>query len=152
MELKKTLVKIEIMVNLPSCLLFTIFLFMTWMFWFTLVFFVISVKLNGNRTVIGILRGFDPFMNLVLDEALEDVSPTQKNNIGMVVCHFFFFLTYLYLNIAPENLWRIYLEVLTNYISVIFLRFSKHFLVFSLEDFLEMLLNYLFFTFFYLYF
>ena len=25
-------------------------------------------------------------MNLVLDEALEDVSPTQKNNIGMVVC------------------------------------------------------------------
>ena len=61
------------------------------MFWFTLVFFVISVKLNGNRTVIGILRGFDPFMNLVLDEALEDVSPTQKNNIGMVVCHFFFY-------------------------------------------------------------
>ena len=61
------------------------------MFWFTLVFFVISVKLNGNRTVIGILRGFDPFMNIVLDEALEDVSPTQKNNIGMVVCHFSLF-------------------------------------------------------------
>ncbi|XP_066933517.1 probable small nuclear ribonucleoprotein G [Clytia hemisphaerica] len=45
----------------------------------------LSLKLNGNRTVVGILRGFDPFMNLVLDEALEDVSPTQKNNIGMVV-------------------------------------------------------------------
>lgn len=43
------------------------------------------VKLNGNRTVIGILRGFDPFMNLVIDEAVEDVSAQQKNNIGMVV-------------------------------------------------------------------
>lgn len=43
------------------------------------------MKLNGNRTVIGVLRGFDPFMNLVIDEALEDISPTQKNNIGMVV-------------------------------------------------------------------
>lgn len=33
----------------------------------------------------GVLRGFDPFMNLVLDEAVEEVSAQQKHNIGMVV-------------------------------------------------------------------
>ena len=33
----------------------------------------------------GVLRGFDPFMNLVLDEAVEEVSAQEKNNIGMVV-------------------------------------------------------------------
>ncbi|KAH9526450.1 hypothetical protein DERF_000542 [Dermatophagoides farinae] len=31
----------------------------------------LSLKLNGNRQVTGILRGFDPFMNLVIDEAVE---------------------------------------------------------------------------------
>uniref|UniRef100_A0AAY5F4H5 Sm protein G n=1 Tax=Electrophorus electricus TaxID=8005 RepID=A0AAY5F4H5_ELEEL len=29
------------------------------------------VKLNGGRHVQGILRGFDPFMNLVVDDCLE---------------------------------------------------------------------------------
>ena len=33
----------------------------------------------------GVLRGFDPFMNLVLDEAVEEVSAQEKHNIGMVV-------------------------------------------------------------------
>ena len=33
----------------------------------------------------GVLRGFDPFMNLVLDEAVEDVSAHEKHTIGMVV-------------------------------------------------------------------
>jgi len=45
----------------------------------------LSLKLNGNRKVTGVLRGFDPFMNLVIDEAVEDITPTQKNEIGMVV-------------------------------------------------------------------
>jgi len=45
----------------------------------------LSLKLNGNRRVTGVLRGFDPFMNLVIDEATEDISATQKNDIGMVV-------------------------------------------------------------------
>ena len=44
------------------------------------------VKLNGGRHVTGVLRGFDPFMNLVLDEAVEEVSAQEKHNIGMVVC------------------------------------------------------------------
>merc|ERR1711872_649914 len=44
-----------------------------------------TLKLNGNRTVSGILRGFDPFMNLVMDEAVEHCKTGEKNNIGMVV-------------------------------------------------------------------
>jgi len=43
------------------------------------------VKLNGGRAVNGILRGFDPFMNIVLDEVLEECKDGTKNNIGMVV-------------------------------------------------------------------
>ncbi|ORZ05371.1 hypothetical protein BCR42DRAFT_428157 [Absidia repens] len=45
----------------------------------------LSLQLNNNRKVTGILRGYDPFMNLVLDEAIEEVSATEKNAIGMVV-------------------------------------------------------------------
>ena len=33
----------------------------------------------------GVLRGFDPFMNIVLDEAVEGVSSNEQNNVGMVV-------------------------------------------------------------------
>ena len=45
----------------------------------------LNLKLNANRQVTGVLRGFDVFMNIVLDEALEDVSPTEKQRLGMVV-------------------------------------------------------------------
>lgn len=45
----------------------------------------ISLQLNKNRRVSGILRGYDQFMNLVLGDALEEVSPGQVNKIGMVV-------------------------------------------------------------------
>lgn len=45
----------------------------------------LSLKLNGGRQVVGILRGFDPFMNLVVDETLEECRDGSKNNIGMVV-------------------------------------------------------------------
>lgn len=44
-----------------------------------------AVRLNGQRVVIGILRGFDPFMNLVLDEAHEVAKKGEKIPIGMVV-------------------------------------------------------------------
>ena len=45
----------------------------------------IAVKLNGARMVSGILRGFDPFMNLVIDEGTETSKQGEQHNIGMVV-------------------------------------------------------------------
>ncbi|KJE96453.1 hypothetical protein CAOG_06779 [Capsaspora owczarzaki ATCC 30864] len=44
----------------------------------------VILKLNGNRKVSGILRGFDPFMNVVLDETFEEVSESERHEIGMV--------------------------------------------------------------------
>ncbi|NP_001040405.1 small nuclear ribonucleoprotein G [Bombyx mori] len=44
-----------------------------------------SIKLNAGRAVTGVLRGFDPFMNLVLDESVEECKDGQRNNVGMVV-------------------------------------------------------------------
>ncbi|KDP43131.1 hypothetical protein JCGZ_26664 [Jatropha curcas] len=41
-------------------------------------------KLNANRMVVGTLRGFDQFMNLVVDNTVE-VNGDEKNDIGMVV-------------------------------------------------------------------
>ncbi|KAI8058474.1 hypothetical protein BDF22DRAFT_616208, partial [Syncephalis plumigaleata] len=43
------------------------------------------IQLNGTRKVTGVLRGYDPFMNIVLDEAVEEVSSSERNNIGMIV-------------------------------------------------------------------
>ncbi|RKP26640.1 hypothetical protein SYNPS1DRAFT_13925 [Syncephalis pseudoplumigaleata] len=43
------------------------------------------IQLNGSRKVTGVLRGYDPFMNIVLDEAVEEVSSSERNNIGMIV-------------------------------------------------------------------
>lgn len=44
----------------------------------------LSVKLNVNRMVVGTLRGFDQFMNLVIDNTVE-VNGNEKTDIGMVV-------------------------------------------------------------------
>ena len=43
------------------------------------------MKLNGGRRISGILRGFDPFMNLVVDETIEETKTGEKHAIGMVV-------------------------------------------------------------------
>ena len=43
----------------------------------------VSVKLNGNRLIKGTLRGYDQFMNLVLDNASE--AGDEAKNIGMIV-------------------------------------------------------------------
>jgi len=45
----------------------------------------LTIKLNANRQVTGTLRGFDQFMNVVLDDTIENVSATQNNQLGMVV-------------------------------------------------------------------
>ena len=41
-----------------------------------------AVKLNANRHVTGVLRGFDQFMNLVLDNTVDEKG---KVDLGMVV-------------------------------------------------------------------
>lgn len=43
----------------------------------------LALKLNGNRIVKGVLRGYDPFMNLVLDEATDPASSDKK--MGMII-------------------------------------------------------------------
>lgn len=48
---------------------------------------ITTVKLNANRVVIGSLRGFDQFMNLVVDNTVE-VNGNEKNDIGIVVGSF----------------------------------------------------------------
>ncbi|KAK2994767.1 hypothetical protein RJ640_001673 [Escallonia rubra] len=45
-----------------------------------------EIKLNANRMVVGTLRGFDQFMNLVIDNTVE-VNGNENNDIGMVVSH-----------------------------------------------------------------
>ncbi len=45
----------------------------------------VTVELQGKRRVTGVLRGYDIFLNIVLDEATEDTNPAQKHNIGQAV-------------------------------------------------------------------
>ncbi|ETW62027.1 hypothetical protein PFMC_02127 [Plasmodium falciparum CAMP/Malaysia] len=42
------------------------------------------IYLNGNRQVVGILRGYDTFMNLVLDNTME-IKKDEQIDIGVVV-------------------------------------------------------------------
>lgn len=42
----------------------------------------LSITLNANRHVTGVLRGFDQFMNVVLDQTVDE---KLKVDIGMVV-------------------------------------------------------------------
>ncbi len=46
---------------------------------------LILVKLNGNREVLGLLRGFDAFMNMVLEECQEVTKSGQQINIDTIV-------------------------------------------------------------------
>jgi len=43
------------------------------------------VNLQGGRKVSGVLRGYDLFLNLVLDESVEETDAAQKDPIGTVV-------------------------------------------------------------------
>eukprot|EP00002_Diphylleia_rotans_P037742 TRINITY_DN846_c0_g1_i1.p2 TRINITY_DN846_c0_g1~~TRINITY_DN846_c0_g1_i1.p2 ORF type:complete len:102 (+),score=29.52 TRINITY_DN846_c0_g1_i1:88-393(+) len=54
----------------------------------------VRVKFNGGREVSGILRGYDPLVNLVLDEAIEYLRDPEDpyklipetRHLGVVVC------------------------------------------------------------------
>ncbi|THH03593.1 hypothetical protein EW145_g6159 [Phellinidium pouzarii] len=43
------------------------------------------IHLQGGRKVSGILRGYDLFLNLVVDDASEESTPAQKHPIGTVI-------------------------------------------------------------------
>ncbi|GAB7343318.1 hypothetical protein MBLNU457_1367t1 [Dothideomycetes sp. NU457] len=43
------------------------------------------VQLNGSRKVIGILRGYDVFLNIVLEDAIEEKADGSKERVGQVI-------------------------------------------------------------------
>ncbi|XP_064113326.1 small nuclear ribonucleoprotein G [Palaemon carinicauda] len=45
----------------------------------------VLTKLNGGRVVEGTLRGFDPFMNLVIDDGTEIRKTGERVTIGVSV-------------------------------------------------------------------
>lgn len=45
----------------------------------------VEVQLNGSRKVMGTLRGYDVFLNIVLDEATESKPNGEKVRLGMCV-------------------------------------------------------------------
>ena len=45
----------------------------------------LSVKLNGQRNVSGVLRGYDKYMNIVLDDATEERSVSERVGMGQVI-------------------------------------------------------------------
>lgn len=46
----------------------------------------ISVQLNGSRKIIGILKGYDIFLNITVTNALEVDAKGEHLNIGITVC------------------------------------------------------------------
>lgn len=45
----------------------------------------VDLHLNGQRRVEGILKGYDPFMNIVLDEAYHIKNKDEKRKLGTIV-------------------------------------------------------------------
>ncbi|KIR57796.1 small nuclear ribonucleoprotein G [Cryptococcus bacillisporus CA1873] len=43
------------------------------------------LHLQGGRQVSGVLRGYDMFLNLVVDNAFEELGGGQRKHCGMVV-------------------------------------------------------------------
>lgn len=43
------------------------------------------MTLNGNRKIVGTLRGFDPFLNVVLEEAVDEGCTDGNGFIGEIV-------------------------------------------------------------------
>ncbi|KAJ7591211.1 hypothetical protein C8J56DRAFT_1003758 [Mycena floridula] len=59
------------------------------------------INLQGGRKVSGTLRGYDLFLNLVIDDALEETTPAQKHPIGTVV-----------IRSSPSRVWHCYISLL----------------------------------------
>ena len=45
----------------------------------------VFIQLNGKRAISGVVRGFDPFLNLVLDDAVDETDKQTKAEIGKCV-------------------------------------------------------------------
>lgn len=50
----------------------------------------LAISLQGGRKVSGVLRGFDIFLNLVVDDAVEESGPNataapRRNSLGQIV-------------------------------------------------------------------
>jgi len=45
----------------------------------------VDVKINAGRHVAGILKGYDQFMNIVLDNAIEFTEKDRKRELGTIV-------------------------------------------------------------------
>jgi len=45
----------------------------------------VELHLNGERRVRGILKGYDPFMNIVLEEAHHIKSKDESRKLGTIV-------------------------------------------------------------------
>lgn len=41
--------------------------------------------MNADRRVVGVLKGYDPFMNIVLDEAFWVKSKNEQQKLGTIV-------------------------------------------------------------------
>jgi small nuclear ribonucleoprotein G len=46
------------------------------------------LHINKGRKVSGTLRGYDNFMNIVLDEAIDETPGANSAKIGMVVSYY----------------------------------------------------------------
>ena len=46
---------------------------------------MVGLKLNANRQVQGLLAGYDQFMNLVLDDAVQIISSSEQRKLGQLV-------------------------------------------------------------------
>lgn len=46
----------------------------------------VLVQLNGSRKIKGIMRGYDVFLNIVIDEAVEERSNGEVVKVGIAVC------------------------------------------------------------------
>lgn len=56
----------------------------------------LAIQVNCNRKISGVLRGFDAFMNIVLDESVEECK-TGNMPIGTIVQLYTYTYTYIFI-------------------------------------------------------